>query len=264
MKRAGLLIAVVIAIALLVTSVASQTRYYNNGVDGVLRLIDDSRTFSYTENFLADAGATLPTPWGTNAHEPAGAPVDDYVTDEARGMFTLTLDNTSEIQAVQLTWANQLSIDLSKDPVIEFRIRVDGIGDLTSVEQILIGVCPDHTDAETGSDDIDDSCWFLMKGATATNIYVEADDTTANEANDQDSGLDLVDDTWTVFTIDFERLNDVKMLVDGVEQAGDTIIMYGSADVMVQPVVIVQRTADSETEVGFQVEVDYIKVIHDR
>lgn len=266
MKRIGMLLATIAAIVIpgmiLVTIANSQSRYYEDGTTGILRLIRSSTTFEYTEDFLADAGATLPVPWAFN-DETANV-VSDYVADEARGMYQLALDATDEAQAVQVTWGNQLSVNLSKDPIVEFRIRVDGIGDLISVEQILIGLCPDHTNAETASDDIDDSIWFLMKGATATTIYVEADDTTANEANDQDSTLTLVDDTWTVFTIDFNTLTNVIMSVDGVEQGGAAIVMTGSADTMVQPVVILQRTADTGTEVGFQVEIDYIQVIQDR
>lgn len=211
------------------------------------------------EDFNVKDSGTEILPWAFDVENSATA---DYMADEANGVYQLAIEGTGETQATQLTHGDQLLIDMDADPIIEFRIRVDGIADMTAVEQAFWGVCPVHTNSETSSDNIDDSCWFLIK-AGGTGLWVESDDGSVDN-DDKDSGLTLVDDVWTTFKIDFSNLADVKMYVDGVEQAYGTIVMSASAGTVVQPIVCIQRSTADETEVGVQVEIDYIHIYQKR
>ena len=226
---------------------------------GLVEPTAGDRPFEMLEDFNLGSGETLPLPWASDTH---GSATADYMDDEPGGVYQLALDNTSEIQASQLTWNDHQTIDSDNDPIFEARVRVDGIAALTSVEQIAIGLCKVHAAAEDALDNIDHSVWFLLKGAADLNIYMEADDG-ATDTDDTDTGINLVDDTWTVFRIDMSDLTAVKMSVDGVE-AGATLDMTQSAGQLLQPVFVAQRTADTEAEVGFEVEVDLAYVRADR
>jgi len=207
--------------------------------------------FAISEGFVAAPGVTLPAPWASDTHNTATA---DYMADEPTGVYQLALTAANSAEAAQLTHGNQRMIDTDNDPVAEFLIRVDGIADLTSVERIFIGLIADHTNAEDSLDNVDHSVGFLLKGAADLNIYQEADDGTT-DTDDEDTGINLVDDTWTVFRIDMSDLTAVVMSVDGVATAA-TLDMTQSAGQVLQPIVCIQRDDNSQAEVGFQVEID--------
>ncbi|MHC4180537.1 MAG: LamG-like jellyroll fold domain-containing protein [Planctomycetota bacterium] len=218
---------------------------------------DFSTRLEHREDFLDDAGGTLPGLWVTNAETVNST--EDYVTDSACGVYTLTHSSNSEGQAMQITSGNNHWIDLTKNPIIEFRVKIDLAGAaLTADQRIVIGVAGDHTNAEDTLEDMTGSAWFRMEGANL-NIYVEADDGTT-DTNDQDSTIDFVDNTWTIFKIDLSTLTDVKFYVDGVEQGGAAVsapLLTGN----VSPIVCIQRDAGAEED---KVYIDYIQVNQDR
>jgi len=215
--------------------------------------------FRLVQDFHQGASTPMPQPWSKNVHLSG---TGDFMADEPAGVYQLALENTSEIQGAQLNWSNQRMIDTDNNPIAEFLIRVDGIADLTSVEAIYIGLVADHTNAEDSMDNIDHSVWFKLKGAADLNVYMAADDG-STDTPDTDTLIDLVDDTWTAFRIDMSDLTAVVMSVDGVA-AGATLDMTDSAGQVLQPIICLQRTADTEAEVGFQVEIDIIDIDVDR
>jgi len=214
-------------------------------------------------DFYGDVGGTKPTPWTSDAE--TGNCSADYMANEPFGALALATSADDEAQAVQVTWGDNLMIDLDQDPILEVRARIDGVADLESVEKVVIGVIPAHANAEdnAGLDNVDYSAWFLVKGDNDTKIYVETDDA-ATDTDDQDSTITLTDDTWTVFRIDFSTLSAVSMTVDGVEQGGAALDFSGAAGQNVQPIVLIQRTDNTQTEAIVGVEVDYVKVIQTR
>jgi len=208
----------------------------------------DADDFALVEDFVADAGDTLPALWAVDA-ETANS-TEDYVTDSGCGVYSLINSSDSEAQSTQLFTSDNLWIDLFERPIVEWRAKLDltGTNALGSADQrLVLGVCSAHTNAEDDLDAVATSAWFRMEG-TSANILVEADDG-STDTDDQDSGADLVDNTWTHFRIDFSSLADVKFYINGTEQSGATVVMSNIASsTMVQPIACLQRDAGAEEE----------------
>jgi len=208
----------------------------------------DGEDVEVVEEFLADVGDTLPDPWGED-HQTANS-TQDYLVDAPNGIYTLIHSSDVEAQAMQLFWSNQLMIDLFEKPIVEWRLKIDltGVDQLGSADQrVVIGVCSDHTNDEDALDATTVNAWFRIEGADSK-IYVEADDNTTN-TDDQDSGVTIVDNTWTHFRLDFSDLSNVGFFIDGVEQSGAAVDMSAIvASVMVQPIVCIQRDGGDEEE----------------
>lgn len=214
----------------------------------VTALGPDATDSVFTEDFLGDAGDTLPSIWGTNGQ--TANSTEDYVTDSGCGVYTLTQSSDSEAQASLLSSSDNLWIDLYEKPIVEWRAKLDltGTNSLGTADQRLVmGIGSALANAEDTLDSVTTSAWFRMEGAS-DNILVEADDGTAN-TDDQYSLVDLVDNTWTHFKIDFSDLSDVKFYIDGTEQGGATVSMANiSSSTLVQPIFCIQRDAGAEEE----------------
>lgn len=197
----------------------------------------------YVEDFLGDAGQTPPPPWVTN-NETVNS-TSDY-TSGAGGIFRLSMDNTVEAQATQVTWGASSMIDPTKSTIVKFRVMFQPEGaTFTPDERLVIGLCSAHTNAEDSLDNVTYNCWFRVEGADNT-IYVEADDNSV-DTDDQNSGVTIVKNAWTWFTIDCSDLSDVKMYIDGVEQSGGTIDWSGVSGQFLDPIVCMQRGGGNET-----------------
>ncbi len=211
------------------------------------------------EDFLAAAGATLPTPWNNDTLNNATA---DYVDDVAAGQYRLALTNANEAQASQLTWGDQLMLDTDKNMIVSFFAQIDGVADMTSVERVAFGLMQAHAAAETSLDNKDHSVFFIVKGAADANIYMQSDDG-STDTPDTDTGIDIVDDTLTEFTLDLSDLAAVVMAVNGVRIA-TTLDMTDSGGQVLQPIAVIQRDDASQTEAAVQVEIDFIDISVDR
>lgn len=213
----------------------------------------------HMEDFLGDAGDTLPIPWEVDEGASTNSTLD-YVTDSACGIYSLILSSDSEAQNV-LLWSNDLWINMSKNPIIEARLKINFAGSNFSADQrFVFGLGSDLAAAENTLDDVTTNCWFRIEGANL-NILVEADDASTDD-DDNDSTIDIVDDTYTVFKIDCSDLADIKFYVDGVQQLSGTITMAAlAANTMVQPIICMQRDAGTEQE---KVYVDYVHVVQER
>jgi len=178
--------------------------------------------------FFGDpAGTTLPTVLAKDEQTVNGY-IGDYANDTAHGEYQLVSDSTSEAQAGQLSGDN-LVVDPTKNPVLEAWVKLDMAGaTLTADERFVVGLASAHANAEDSLDDVTSNVWFRVEGADL-NIYVEGDDD-STDTDDQDSGVDLVDDTYAHFLIDMADLSAVVMKIDGVEQSGGDIDVSDLAD----------------------------------
>jgi hypothetical protein len=217
-----------------------------------------SRTerIEYYYDFLGAAGSTLPAPWATQDTSAAGSPTLDFVTASLGGDFTLTSDSQSEAQNLTLFWNDALAIDPTKNPVFECRFKINFAGAAFSADQRAVIGLGSNRDATL--DDMVRNAWFRIDGASL-NILVEADDG-ATDTDDQDSTIDLVDDTFVIVRIDMADLSDIKFYVDDVEQGGATVAAAAMSGGM-QPFIEIQRDAGTEVEA---LVVDYVKVVVDR
>lgn len=210
------------------------------------------------EDFFPAAGATLPAPWGTQDTSSAGSPTLAYVNDAANGAFTLTHDAQSEAQNLTLYFADQLVIPATAKPVFECRMKVNFAGAAFSADQrIVIGLAAARN---ATLDNNAKHAWFRIEGASL-NIYKETDDGTT-DSDDKDTGIDIVDDTYTTFRIDMSNTSNIGFYVDNVAATGFTMAAAALASTdLLQPYIEIQRDAGTEAEA---VTIDYIMVEWDR
>jgi hypothetical protein len=118
----------------------------------------------------------------------------------------------------------------------------------------------------TGGDDLSidgDQPYSIVLGAAtsgdlAYNGFTPVDVGVTND--DNDSGVDIVDDTFVTFAIDASDLSAVRFLVNGTQVM--TLDMdQVAANTLVQPIVAIQRDAGTEAEV---LTIDYIHCTWER
>ena len=208
------------------------------------------------EDFLGDVGQTIPaglvaTKTGTSTNNTV-----DYVAG-SDGKYALTHSADSEAQTMRVDGGDTLAINMSKKPKIEIRAKINFAGATFSADQrAVFGLSSAYAAA---LDDATTNAWFRVEGASL-NILIESDDGTTDD-DDNDSGIDLVDDTFVVFEIDCSDLSAVKFYVDGVPASSDLDMSALSANTLVQPIVAIQRDAGTEQEV---LTLDYIRVTWER
>lgn len=230
--------------------------YYEGGPLGGLR---------YTgvfEDFLADAGATLPKPWGTQDTSSAGSPTLDYVADQAGGKYVMKLATTTEAEAITLYWADQLMIDVTKNPLFLAYLKIES--DVTGTGGVFAAgdklVCGLASARNATLDNIATNAWFSFCGANH-NILVETDDGT-HDTDDQDTGVDWSEDTETFLAIDAADLSDVRFYVDGVDVTPSTGMNMHHATGNLQ--VFVELTKASAANKDHRVTIDCIGAFAER
>jgi hypothetical protein len=207
------------------------------------------------EDFLGDAGQTLPPPWRYTETGTSTNPTGDYVS-AADGRFALTHSADSEAQTMRIDWGDNLLINMSKKPRLEVRAAINFAGATFSADQrLVIGFVSAYN---ATLDSTTHNAWFRIEGANL-NILTESDDNTTND-DDNDTGIDIVDNTMTVFEIDVVSLTDVRFMVNGAS-AGSLSMAALPANSMVQPIIAIQRDAGTEAEV---LTVDYCQVTWER
>lgn len=205
------------------------------------------------EDFLQLPTDSVPSPWGIQDTSVAGSPTADTVADQANGLFRLATDAQSEAQTLTLYHQDQLTIDPTKNPFMETRIRLNTAGaTFTADQRLVVGLAA----ARNATLDSNAShCWFRIEGADLS-LFIEGDDGTT-DTDDEDSGIDYVDNTFITLGIDMMDLSAVKFYVDGV-QVVTTIDVSGlAATNLLQPYIEMQRDAGTEVEV---LDIDYILV----
>jgi hypothetical protein len=214
-----------------------------------------NETTEFHEDFIGDAGDTIPA--GLKATK-TGASTNntvDYVSG-ADGQFALTHSADSEAQTMRVDNGDSLWVNLSKTPIVAIRAKINFAGATFSADQRAVFGIGSAYNATLN--DVATNAWFRVEGADLS-IFIESDDGVTDD-DDNDSGIDIVDDTFTLFEIDFTDLSAVTFFVDGVG-AGELDMSGLSADTVVQPLVAIQRDAGAEQEV---LTIDYIHAVQER
>lgn len=241
-----------------------QTGVWNDG--GVMKVraangsdtpLDTSLQVSVFEDFLLDAGATLPKPWGTQDTSAAGTPTLDYVADVHGGEYKLQHANTNEAEAVGLNFGDQLIFDITKDPIFETRLKIDGTSAavLPSGTRLVAGLASARN---ATLDSVATNAWFRVEGAgSGRAILWETDDGTT-DTDDQATNQSYAEGTYLVLKIDATTLTAVKFYINGALVGTGSI---AAATGNVQPFIELQKDSGTGT---VKVTIDYIKVCADR
>ncbi len=216
-------------------------------------ILDEASYFVIRDDFPLTAGGTLPAPLAKTVQ---GAATGDYVANAAGGVYSLATVVTSEAEATQLTFNDQLVIDPTKGPIFEARVRVNMPGaTITADERFVVGLASAHATGQASLDAVVSNAWFRGEGANL-NIFAEWDDGT-HDADDRDTAFDYVKNTFVVLKIDMTDLTKVKFFVNGVQSAQvGNLSALTSANLM-QPIFCYQR--DAGTEIN-QLQVDWYRV----
>lgn len=212
-------------------------------VDGNLVLDDD---------FLGDypAAATafdLTQPW--IKVETLGLGVIESA--EANGVLKLEFDAVAEAATAAL-YQTAKSIDIDANPIFECRLAVFDIGDNAALD-INFGMA-----SATHATDFDAIAAFAAFHLDGTDLSVlcQSDDGT-NDIAPVDSTVDLVDDTYANFRIDFADTADVKFYINDVRVCSGTTYDVSNYTGLLTPIVHVEKTSDNTTA---DVRVDRIRV----
>lgn len=210
---------------------------------------DASLGYAVFEDFRGIAGATEPPYITTNVQTAATV---DYVTGFGTGLYAVSLTNNDAADAGQILCDE---VDITTGPVFDFKARLDGLP-LLAVERFVIGLASAHANAEDALDDVATNAWFRVEG-TSLNLLWETDDGTTDD-DDNDTGIDLVDDTFFEGRIDFRDLTAVKFYV----KVSGTWTLVGTGDMtdatgVVRVIYCIQRTDNSGTEAQRDLETDY-------
>lgn len=228
-----------------------------DGVDSRWAAIQAGPVAAYRSwsDFDYDAGATLPLPWGKQDTSAAGSPTTDFVADAAGGVYVLALATTNEVETLTLYFADQLTVDITKKPVIRMRIKVQsdvtgGGGLFAAGDKLVMGFASARN---ATLDNVATNAWFMFAGANH-NIYVETDDGTT-DTDDADTGVDWAENTYVDLRIDCAELGAVKFFVNGVLVATKAM---SAATGNVQPFFELQKAAAANKD--HKLSVDYVDV----
>ncbi len=223
-------------------------------LDTATRLVEYHRPgfIELFEDFNAPAGTTLPAWLDTQDTSTSGTPTIDYVANAAGGVFTLTFASTDEVETLTLYGGDHLPVTVQPGLIFECRIKLDAGTFPWSADQRL--VCGLASARNATLDSVATHAWFRLEGNSA-NILWETDDGTTDD-NDNDTGVDLADDTYVLLRIDVVALDDVRFYVDGLHcGTGDLTDASGDG---VQVFIEAQKDAGTETDA---VSVDYVRVV---
>lgn len=214
--------------------------------------LQDFQTFCDDFN---GAVATFPTsadpasPWLVDDTSSAGTPTYTKGTSEA----VLTLASTSEVENLSLHFGDSLDFDIDSIQRAEFRVKTETA--LDSATTIVFGLGSARND---DPDAIAEAALFKLAGSNS--VVVESDDS-ANDNNDIATGASLAA-SYKTFVIDFTGgKSNVKFYVDGARVAASTTFNMSTYAAGLQPIVQIQKTADSNTD---SVSVDYVQVVSRR
>lgn len=207
-------------------------------------------------DFDRAAGAAPELPWATHDASAAGTPTLDFVANADGGQYQLKLATTNEVETIGLYHLDQLMVDITKNPIFLARVKIEpdvtgAGGQLAATDKIVFGFASAHN---ATLDSVATNAWFLLTGANH-NIYAETDDGTTDD-DDNDTGVDWVDNTFVDLKIDASNLSAVKFYVNEVCVL---IRSMAAATGNVQPYITVQKAAAANFD--HRVTVDFVDVI---
>lgn len=178
-------------------------------------------------------------------------------SDEARGVLKFSADAVAEAATCSLYMVNS-PLDPSKGGIAEFILAVFDIGDDAAVD-IDFGLASDThaTDFES----IAEFVAFHLDG-TDLSLNCHSDDGTTDTAP-VDTTVDLVDNTYYAFKIDYNDLTDVKFYyralgdTNWTRLASATTFDVSDASANWTPIILVEKTSNDTT---FDVRADRVRV----
>ena len=165
------------------------------------------------------------------------------ITDsaEANGVKKFAFDAQAEV-AVASMFMPSLPIRADGNAIFECRLAIFDIGDDVALDFDFGLANESHaTDFPT----IGEFAAFHLDGADLT-VFAHSDDGTIDTAA-VTTGVDLVDDTYANFKIDFSDLSDVKFFINGVAVATGTTFDISDASGPFSPIFFVAKTANDTT-----------------
>ena len=191
------------------------------------------------------------SPWAIAYTSAAGTPTYATVTPSATGEVALTLEATSEVQNVCLSFGDTLSFDIDNIQLFECRLKVTGCTTGTTISWGLASA-RNNTPANMTA-----LALFTMTGATSTTaVTVETDDNVTDTAP-VTSGQTLAT-VYKRFVIDFSGgKSNVKFYVDGIRVAASTVFTMAGYTASLQPFFQIQKAANANVD---GITIDYIRV----
>lgn len=185
----------------------------------------------------------------------AAPPTVAVVADAAGGIVQCALTNDDQKQDAALYMGDQRQFDLSKDLMIEWRVKVSVTP--TLVAEAYWGLFDNWADGE-----VDAATYMICFTADgSTSIYCESDDNTSDLS--ADSGVDAGTSDWKVYRIEIFDTTDIHFYIDGVRVASSTTFSFAAtgANAILQPMFGLYKA--SGAGVG-TIQVDYVKIWADR
>lgn len=221
----------------------------------LLDFVDRKFGLRERNDFVQDAGVTVPVPWKASTTQTGGTPVADYVAGAHGGAFKIAHDATSEAQTERVDFNDKLYFDITKKPVIDIRLKIVGsAGAVFATGTVLVAGLAAARNATLTSN----ACfgWFRVNAAARTILYESKDGTTTVAPTT--TGVAYVENTYLRLRIDFSVLAAVQFYIDEVNVA---TVNMAAATGNLQPVVELQKTTGTGVPA---VTIDYIEVVADR
>jgi hypothetical protein len=208
----------------------------------------------FTDDFFgADTFSTAGqgSPWAIADTSSAGTPTYATVSPSATGEVALTLEATSEVQNVCLSFGDKLAFDIDNLLSFECRLKVSGCTTGTTISWGL-GSARNDTPASMTA-----LALFQMVGATSTTaVTIETDDNVTDTAP-VTSGQTLAT-TYKKFVIDFTGgKSNVKFYINGVRVGASTTFTMAGYTGSLQPFFQIQKAANTNVDV---LTIDYVDV----
>ncbi len=172
-------------------------------------------------------------------------------SDEANGVIKFVFDSAAEA-AVASIYQVAKSFDIDKNIIFECRLAIFDIGDDASLD-INFGMS-DGTHATT-FDTVATQATFHLNGNDLS-VLCESDDGTIDVAP-VDTGIDVVDDAYNVFKIDFTDKADVKFFINDVRVNSGTTYDMSAYTGRLGPVFYVEKSSNNTTA---DVRLDRVRV----
>jgi hypothetical protein len=206
--------------------------------------------FFYHEDFLWDAFDIDEHPLAIYDASASGSPTTGLIADAVGGQYQIQLSSTSEAQLVGFHMAGNLYIQGNKPFIFEARVKTAHA--MAANQNVVIGLA---SDVDTSTlDDITRNLWFRQ--AATADLQTEFDDATTDD-DDNDSGVDITEDAFYIYRIEFDG-SIVRMgLMDALGEGYNTVAEYSPAFGAnnFQPVILAQKTTGATQP---ELHVDYV------
>lgn len=211
-------------------------------------LVDATKGIVKRTHFCAPAGNSLPIWLTTQDTSAAGTPTLDYDAAGLGGTWSAAHDNTDEAQTIGFHGGDTLWIDPTKDCYIEAKVKGSALASLSADQRFVFGFASGY---DATLDNIARNAWFRVEGGSA-NLLWEVDDGTTDD-DDNDTGVDVVDDTFITLRVVIRDLY-CYFLVNGsvVAKSALTVLSGG-----IQPIFLLQKDAGTETD---SITIDYLDI----